>query len=131
MKNFTIFEVSSTENTEGADPRAADGCFMGSGIRSERCAESGRGSRRDAKEVEEVRKRRTQESEGRRIVPIRRGSWVSMRLAEGADTATKPTAAEQGLWRQRREKRKLGEKKIVNCQLLGQRRWRARLGGDP
>ncbi len=31
-----------TESTEGADPQAAAGCFMGSGIRSDRCDEFGR-----------------------------------------------------------------------------------------
>ena len=36
------------------------------------------------------------ESEGRRIVPIGSASWSSMRLAEGTDTRTKPTAAGQG-----------------------------------
>ena len=33
-------------------------------------------------------------------------SWASMRLAEGIGRRTKPTAAGQGVWRQRREKRK-------------------------
>ena len=105
---------------------------MGSGILFERCGEEREGlaqRRRDAEEVEEGRKRRTRESEGRdcfdrkRLVGIdetRRGHW-------SADETDRCGA--RGLEAKEGEK-KMEEKKIVNCQLLGQRRWRARLGGE-